>query len=476
MMKRGVKFRFPAIPEFRSIRSHFDDFHDLSVVLYFGRALQYCKTREDYLENVHDPKGREDPAKWILPLKDAETIYTRLKDALAAVKMLESMRYLSKTKFATSALEPSDIQRVMFIKFHCEPLLQAVDEVVNKPDNPVSLGLVFGFEVLLTSYKAYLWPNGQANKQNSRIRTLKYAAEVQKSIDSVLVALERAHRCKRCHTPLLGNLSRSGVQALEAYRRERRFDLYYQAPWSAGCHSVQILSIVTDLGIKLCHDSGCIRALLHAYNAVEKISPGFKAIPIFDTFCRPFSNSLFLGQLTKTKFSSHYRSVRLNKTRNRPGDTSLFYTLHSQVYASTVEFWNRVQGGKQKQKLTKAQQDDTINQFGAVPFNVSLEKVKEAVMSEFHGPLPVARINYFAIVLFCSELLQQLARKISQESPQADHVLSADVVDNLLEYIDKQLQRGNRHLMPHLRKIRRAKEFFEAVDSTIPLERFLWDI
>jgi hypothetical protein len=138
-------------------------------------------------------------------------------------KMQESIRLILSIKRAISSIEPSED-----LQYMCEPLLPLVDKFLKDNNEPIPLHLVFGYEMLLSSYKAFMWLNQTINNQNYRILVLGLAVEVHRSIKAALnqkLECDCSSRNEQFHRLLLEVAS----WRLDDFIREKRFDLYHQA-------------------------------------------------------------------------------------------------------------------------------------------------------------------------------------------------------------------------------------------------------
>ncbi|KAJ5209460.1 hypothetical protein N7449_003839 [Penicillium cf. viridicatum] len=137
--------------------------------------------------------------------------------------MQESMRDLLVSGRTISALEEESMK--------AEPLLPALDAALGDPKSPIPTHLVFGMDMLLSTYKSLLWPKQQTNKVNCRIASLKFANNIIKSITNCMRCLEKLCWCQtpdHCTCPSKQYICEFRSK-LELYVQKKRFDLYYQA-------------------------------------------------------------------------------------------------------------------------------------------------------------------------------------------------------------------------------------------------------
>ena len=412
-------------------------------------------------------------------------------DYLAMDRMVGNMRRPPVSKRAIAAIEsPSNPQTI------CEPLLPFINTVLPATELSIPIQAIFGMEMLLFSYKAYTWPDGIFNEKRPRLLAIQLALEVKKSLSKTIKRIQGRASLSEINLSYLQKF----LDGLESYSREIRFDLYYQAPWTAGCHIVQIITTAMFEGLHLCHDTGYLCALLHLYNALRNIDPNFRQINLLNQLCEIWRDKLFLGTLPNKNFSSSFRRAmgsRLTKKTNTnwmglskpiPGHSnrmigttrlSKFYDLHSVSYKPYEDFWHvHLEGTSRWQPTSKRERDKAVEVAYSSPLTDSLNKIKENVMQEFNGPLPVARINYFAIFNFAADSMDGLCKSftaVKHQQFEAHMDLGFNLVDTLLAQIVEHLQDSTKtHLLQYWTPVNNAKSFFNGLDGNLSLDQFRW--
>lgn len=145
-------------------------------------------------------------------------------------------------------------------------------------------------------------------KPNCRNLALELAREVQKSVVEVESALESSGNQE--HTARESS-TRVKVQAakLNEFSREQRSDLYYQSPWTAGCHMVEILDMAFDEGVNICCGFGYVCAVLNLYNALRHLDPPMHQITLLEQLFQLFLRELLLGTIPAEDFGAHFRKA-----------------------------------------------------------------------------------------------------------------------------------------------------------------------
>ncbi|KAK2599958.1 hypothetical protein QQS21_005342 [Conoideocrella luteorostrata] len=503
----GMRIRFTTLPDLDTqIGGRFADGDGLC---HSARILQDCRTLEEYRTIIPQAGCRQNPHEFIEPpmlsyasIHDGKVTVNNHpgdfeRNDLVLDKMQESMRQLLVSCRGVAAIELSERDEHI-----SEPLLPHLQHLLADTSRPIPIDYVFGMEMLLSSYKHFIWVNGVQNKSNCRIVALKFAKDVQKAMLAVTSALDVKNEPPKAFMHLL----LLQQEQLGTYTRERRFDLYYQAPWTAGCHMVELLDCAFATGLSLCTDFGYVCVILHLYNALRRIDPPLQNIDFMEDLCQVFLVPLFSGELPRDNFSSNFRramGARLEKVddsshrrtrkfarpsttsqrKTPPSSMSLFMELHGSYYRPTGAFWARISFGQQVRQPTLEQISSSVEEVHSKVFPAALEKMKNAILTEFCGKLPTMRINYFSIFMFCRHLLHHLGKRMhAQEKPNATlpgptAQVGYRYADVMLEDIVMHLHDpGLSRLMKYWRQLKIVRSVFEDFATGSKLAEHLWDI
>jgi hypothetical protein len=378
-------------------------------------------------------------------------------------------------------------------------LLPVLEKALRDKKSPIPTYLVFGMEILLSTYKSFLWSNTHMNPAHCRLQSLKFANEVRKSIEDCLPCLKELCFChNRDDCTCLCRKYISDIQCtLRDYVQEKRFDLYHQAPWIAASHMIEILYSSMYEGVYLCCQSNYVAAVLHLYNALRRVNPQMPQVIWLDEMCDVFHRSLFPGSIPNANFVSVFRrSVggNLQKIHDSHGRSqfqisrgtvfshrhaachrlSLFYSQHMMDYQPTDDLLVQLCEGRQISHPTTSQLKSASKQFSSTEFTVTLDRIKEAVLPELQGDLPIARIDFFSVFSLCIKILKELCRHLESEiSAQCGFMW----VDSLLEQISEHEQDDRLfRLLPFLRPLKKAMLPFLSLDGDQALRGFTWDI
>ncbi|KAI8179535.1 hypothetical protein KHU50_003026 [Colletotrichum sp. SAR 10_65] len=413
-------------------------FANLNGLCHPGEVLQYRRTKGKYKVARREAADRRDPVTviqppwaWLQAQEKADVIH----DDLAFDMFQENMRLLLENGRGIAGVEsfrgPGRA---------CEPLLMLWKEALDEPEKPLSAKLVFGLEMVLSTFKSFLWPDVMTNKTNCRIAALKFAQDVKSNLAQTLDVLQKdagpeKSRTRQEHEDRLISM----IAKMDMFCREKRFDLYYQAPWIAGCHMLEFHTLAMHDGVYVCSVSGHVCATLHMYNALRQVgNKPIKPIPILDFLCEIFKDRLFFGAFPKKKFSTYFRRAQgcgIQKNKGLVGwyasglaqpftkdayrkshmDTetiSLFHTAHMWDYTpKRWSFWNEIFGDPDR-KASEKEAKRLERWVSLQPMNVIIEGVKNKVLAEVKGEKPVARLNFFAVFRLCVRIMERFAKDL----------------------------------------------------------------
>ncbi|KAL3478441.1 hypothetical protein BJX99DRAFT_256561 [Aspergillus californicus] len=487
--KNNFRIRFTDIPE---LQQGYQRFSTEFGLWQYCQILTHCRTLDEYKEIVPGAGELQHPKDFIHNHADNKDSFSL--DDIAMDKIQESMRQLLISGRAISALE----ERPMM----AEHLLPALDKALQDQNSPIPTYLVFGMEMLLSTYKAFLWSNEHMNEAHCRLTALKFANNVIKSIEDCMPCLSQLCWCQNqnhCTCPFNEFICNFQCK-LRDYVREKRFDLYYQAPWVASGHIIEILQSSMYEGVYLCCASNYVAAVLHLYNALRQVNPQMQQIPWLDQMCGIFKKSLFPGSIPNANFSSCFRRSgggNLLKTSdsharnrfkfsrgnsfisNRPAAChrlSLFYSQHMMDYELAEDILMQISEGRQIDHPTPSQIKSALQKVNSKPFPVTMDKIKDAVLPELQGDQPIARVDFFTIFRVCIQILEELCTHM-EENTKASAQNGFEWVDYLLEQISEHQKDDHvAPLLPFFSPLKRAMLPFASLDKDKILSEFAWNI
>lgn len=326
--------------------------------------------------------------------------------------------------------------------------------------------IAFGLQLLIETYKSFVFASGSNPiKANSRLQVLMFAGEVKKSVSrvgSLRPPWVHSCTCPDCHESKL----QTGVRLLEQdvidFTAEKRFDLYYQAPWVAGTQMLEMLWQATDYGLLLGLEY--VDSVLHLYNCLRQVGALSKESIILERLCNLLEQAVFERPRPDRKFYARFvvqRGGRLQLDRRRMhrkkqaqrydvlegGDypfhgrdrtwrmtlldsitkdlltimpQSHFYALNAARFdfqqPCSVFAWTRFYGtGKGETTIEENEFKDVVTQMHAGSFAETLDRMKRNVGPELEGKFPIARINWLEVYLTCADILEKIAIAKLQE-------------------------------------------------------------
>ncbi|KAE9579081.1 hypothetical protein CGMCC3_g4688 [Colletotrichum fructicola] len=392
-----------------------------------------------------------------------------------------------------------------------ERILPLALENISELQNPASLELALGMDIFLSSYEAFLWADGKQNRQNCRLQALLLAKDMQKSILSSIGSLKKL-ACDMSFYSMPIVFQKELYDLLDAYLCEKAFDLYHQAPWTAGGHMLEMLYKAGSVGEALCFGTQFVPCTLHLYNALTRSAFGMKKIQLMEDLCDLTVDTVFLGSRPTQNYVSHYRRAVWGTKRNNKGVPGDAHNAGSQFHRELIQ---KVRVGQLKTVFRHQIANDYIIHpeylamvFGERPdlartepvrsrirgmadksdvFDM-MEKSKELVLPEFRGRLPTARLDMFKVFTTCVAVLEKFSIIVQGQHKAGgvefhviadNHIIKGSaMVDIVLGFIvqfsgDKQKEEMLQDLsLPTAA----AWAFFIEVDHGAKLEHYLWNI
>ena len=349
--------------------------------------------------------------------------------------------------------KPSDLVLAM------NPLLQPLLLFYETKGSSIQTDLVFGLHILVESYKSFMQAERPISMPNGRVQMLRFAQDVKSSLSRARILrpfmVGMTCDCSDCRE----NASSVALIKLETgladLTKERRFDLYYQAPWVAGHQMGEILSRATGLGIQLCNRNQYLGTVLHLYNMLRQYDAIDEEAILLEKLCVVVEQGVFSGSRPDCNFFAKYAAFmggRLSfdrskrQKRNTDGefcaccgdriepsngadrnwritmpkhyskqlyshDISTFDGLYCCNFRHGCHCWPHVWHGLKKGKnATDKQISQVRDELSAHPCASILDHLEGVVRAEFEAEFPVAKVNWLEIYITCTEILANLSR------------------------------------------------------------------
>jgi hypothetical protein len=194
-------------------------------------------------------------------------------------------------RLVTSPGAPSNIVR------NSTPVYADVGYLVTRTDqNCQPWSAVLGLDLLTKGYKSYHQsligsPKASLSFSSCRINALKLAQQASSQVSAILVD-KTCFPC-RCTQTLAYHLQNLEAD-LQSYARHKCWDVYFQLPWVAGNHILEILDLCRYYGLRLFHYRHYVGAVLHSYNVLRQLGR-LDEIPVLESLCEQFCGLYFPG-------------------------------------------------------------------------------------------------------------------------------------------------------------------------------------
>ncbi|KAI0573433.1 hypothetical protein TUN199_08647 [Pyrenophora tritici-repentis] len=240
----------------------------------------------------------------------------------------------------------------------------------------------------------------------------------------------------------IGNL----IKQMSGFRDGTEFSLHNQSPWINGGHMASILGRGTFVGIELLNDRGHFALVLHVYNMLKQTALMRQKLPILEELETHFGSAVFTSLTNRPRKDylatyDRYRGYKLKRRRTIFDDTDYLHREPPKMYkelpfsrdgrikAANLSTF-ALEGAMNKYRINlllgKLADEDQGPKFKHYDFDHPsrcraffadhsltdlTERAKDCIMREFQGPLPLAKINYFAVMTLCMEIWEQVCRR-----------------------------------------------------------------
>ena len=394
-----------------------------------------------------------------------------------------------------------------------------------------SLRCSFGLQLLLHSYRSYLFSMPHPVPAACRLQALKFAQEASTSVKAVLD--DSFMPCRCCPNGLTPHLD-SLQSDIQSFLQTKIFDLYFQSPWVSGSQMLEMLDRLFCHGLRLFNYGSYVTAILHAYNILRQFTD-IQPCLLFDSIIgSSLSNNVFPGGLPHRNFKASYTraiggrlrfdshkhkghhksgshsmtipthaakataglSIRKSEAdadhRFDVGKISLFYDIKHRDYRPTKENCKRVyiagsiekadeQGPKahEASKTPDNAGNGTCSHHNATDGSSDssicpahrLQHLQRAVHKEFSGPFPVAKINFFAVFLKCVRIVRNINDKYHKDVEPGLKCLC--FVEEILRAGDLRME-DEKHPLGFKKATETAKEVMVMELEGKGLEDFFW--
>lgn len=353
---------------------------------------------------------------------------------------------LNITQHVQAKTIPTDIVRAG------SPMYADIAYFLTHTENDVNgLRCTFGLRMLLDAYKSFMLACQETRIPRScRLHALKLAQEALPSIGAVLGDLSMPCRCYQTLAFHLANLELD----LKAFLQEKCFDLYFQSPWVSGSHLLEMHETLFYYGLRLFSYRHYVGSVVHVYHVLREFS-GFEQVPLLEQLRDTFNDVLFPGGRPSRNFKacclrymggrlkfkphtsdhrsgSHHMVIPAHTAKTTAGfglrkeandlrfaycKISLFYQVKEKGYHLDESLPSRAHDladpsafGKDHKGNTCAH-DHPEQELMSSPCLHELSQLQKAVLNDFAGPFPVARVNFFQVYMSCVRIISIVSAK-----------------------------------------------------------------
>ena len=453
-------------------------------------------------QQVSDPSGDLRPPSQI--------ILRRGEDAASADHDCFAMILRDARNHISMARQPTSVARLG------SPLFAEFENFLTQEDSDdKGIRCCFGLHMFLESYKSYLFAAHIPGECPScRLQALRFAQEAAPHIHAVL---DNPTMPCRCYNTLAYHLG-SVHEELDKFLHERAFDLYFQSPWVSGSHMLEMLETFFYYGLRLISYQLYIPSICHVYNALRRCTD-LESIPLLEELCNAFDEILFPGRLPERNFrasfirfkggrlhfdthssdhksGNHHMIVPAHSAKATAGfgshkevkdprfeyrKISLFHHIKEKGYHLDDDLWTRVYDlaeadeirASEKQAKQSTSSRRSSSGYAAASEQHRLLQLEKAVLQEFTGPFPVAKINLFEVYLACIRVITVISDKSHEGKHRGINCLCfADVLLTAADAYKDNSHKFRPFGCKELVKI--CKDAMKEVLGNRRLEEFLW--
>ena len=334
----------------------------------------------------------------------------------------------------------------------------------------------FGLRMLLDAYKSFMLACQEAcTPRSCRLQALKLAQEALPGISAVLD--DSSMPC-RCYQTLAFHLENFQLD-LKAFLQEKCFDLYFQSPWVSASHLLEMHDTLFYYGLRLFSYRHYVGSVVHVYHILRQFND-FKPVPLLEQLRDTFNDVLFPGGRPCRNFKacclrymggrlkfkadasdhrsgSHHMAIPAHTAKSTAGfglrkeandsrfaycKTSLFYHVKEKGYHVNESLWSRTHAlpnscvsGKEHKGRTCAH-DHPKQKSTSNSCRHHLFQLQRAVLTDFAGPFPIARVNFFQVFISCRQIISIISDKTHD---------GEDCGRNCLCFLDAMLQAADRY-------------------------------
>ncbi|KAL3294483.1 amidohydrolase 3 protein [Colletotrichum asianum] len=411
----------------------------------------------------------------------------------------------------------------------CEAFFDVAQRFFLQEENPrkPSIFLVTTMDLFMLTADAASTHGGRLGGPQCRVATLELSLQVRDCLAQFKPDTDLLE-----HYPDVADQVRDLSTAIHYYIMENKSGLYYESPWTMGCHMLEFLTAANSIGLKLCKRYAVFHSILHIYNAMRRLNIKELSIPKnyeLDKLCQMFVWPVFKGNMSMSGFLSVFllavyqsgptdnvkygAATRLERgvtfSEAEPYTCWISLTehhdyLHSQDPIFFTKIYNRpvplvcpcLECTEGTSSAYRHKIEQALREHASTKLSGYTAKARALLTAELSAETPLSRLNMLKLFQAYAEMLSGFGRLARPELEPAYRkqwvwrnemkhglVLGRFAVEDTLELIDLNFggtTKEKRRLARHPLLLGAAKMFNDMQEGRQPedakLERFLWDL
>ncbi|KUI68057.1 hypothetical protein VM1G_03601 [Cytospora mali] len=318
-------------------------------------------------------------------------------------------------------------------------------------------------QVILESAKSFVWKDGNLNPVSCRIQALRIGQEILGSLEKVL-AIDTVNSF--VSNPKVRRHIQSLRETIQAILATPQFDLFHQSPIMSGRLNNTLLQFAFSDGLDLLDQMGIFGTVLHLYKACQFVTSGESSIPVLDSLCDIFRESVFMGEFPTRNFEIiYFRFMKIPRKSAKDCDreegcgyrkldrykTDWIYAKQNRIQQSDISswfyftgrdgllnagLWARLEGTGKRTSMSKGAILRTEHLTCTEPLAKVFSYIESALVKDFEEGYKIPRINLFEIYLLAFRTLENFGKvRLGSNCGLSDDISS---VEAAMQDIDKE--------------------------------------
>ncbi|KAJ4996870.1 hypothetical protein K4K48_007744 [Colletotrichum sp. SAR 10_66] len=274
---------------------------------------QPCGSGERFTYNITNTNIVSEPPSF------PDSYRNQIHEALESVRVSLPLRGHSARAVARAERLRLDYYRGIKI---CEAFFDVAQRFFLQEESPrkPSIFLVTTMDLFMLTADAASTHGGRLGGTQCRVATLELALKVRDCLAQFKPDTDLLEHC-----PDVVDQVRGLSTAIHHYIMETKSGLYYESPWTMGCHMLEFLTAANNIGLGLCKRYAVFQSILHLYNAMRRFNVKELSIPKnyeLEKLCQMFVWPA-LREHANTKLSGYTAKARALLTEELSAETPL---------------------------------------------------------------------------------------------------------------------------------------------------------